>query len=345
MRRISLVLLGFGNVGQAVASLLEDYDGYRTEGARLELGAVFDRGGGIDPSGVSAAELLRAKRANGTVTSLSTAPRLSVEDALGASEDTVLVDTSITDAETGGPGLAPSKRALDMGRSTVFASKGPLVAAFDDLAERAKANGARIGASAAVGIPLPSLEVGLLGLRGAGLTRFRGVLNDTTNQILRDLEAGLSLDESIERARIEGTIEEDPRLDVDGWDAAYKLLLLARAIWDPALPLSTVDTKGVGEVGKSDIDEARSRRKRIRLLATAERDDSGAFRLKTEAESVGAEDPIYHLGPGEKAVVFETREMGVITIRSSKGGPRATAACALKDVLNVAVAPSPFYAS
>lgn len=343
LRRVPIVLLGFGNVGQALVGLLSDHDSYRREGVELALQAVFDRGGGVEALSLEPGELLEAKRRSGTVTAVERAKRMDVPEALGASPDAILVDTSITDADTGGPGLEPARSALDAGRSVVFASKGPLIAAFEDLARRAVRHGARIGASAAVGIPLPSLEVGLSGLRGTGLVRFRGVLNDTANQILRDLEAGSSLEESIERARIEGTIEEDPRLDVDGWDAAYKLLLLARAIWEPSFPLSSVRTRGVGDVGKKELAEARSRRRRIRLIATAERDDSGGVRLRTEAESVSADDPLYHLGPGEKGVVFETSEVGAITVRSTKGGPRATAACALKDVLNVALPRAPFF--
>ena len=106
----------------------------------------------------------------------------------------------------------------------MFASKGPLVARYSELVDLAKQHGARLGASAAVGIPLPSIEVGVLGVRGAGLRRFRGVFNDTANQILRDLESGISLDSAVERARMEGTIEEDPRLESGGMGRCLQAL-------------------------------------------------------------------------------------------------------------------------
>jgi homoserine dehydrogenase len=278
------------------------------------------------------------------VAALSGARALSFGGALEeVGRDGILVDTTITDADTGGPGLGPARQALARGTSVVFASKGPLVAAFDELSSLARSNGARIGASAAVGIPLPSLEVGVLGLRGAGIARFRGVLNDTTNQILRDLESGISLQDSIARARLAGTIEEDPRLDLEGWDAAYKLLILARAIWRPTLALEDGETRGVSTIEKAELDSARSRRKRIRLVATAERTSGGEIRLRTEPEALDAEDPLYLLEPGEKALVFETATMGRITLRSSKGGPVATAACVIKDILNLGAPPGPFF--
>jgi homoserine dehydrogenase len=344
MRVVPVVLLGFGNVGQALVRLLEENDAYRSEGAEVTLHSVFDRGGGIRVEGRDPSELVAAKREKKTVTALDAARPVGLAAVLGETRgEAILVDTSITNAETGAPGLDPAREALGRGTSVVFASKGPLVAAFDELSRLARANGARIGGSAAVGIPLPSLEVGVLGLRGAGITRFRGILNDTTNQILRDLESGISLQDAVARARLAGTIEEDPRLDLEGWDAAYKLLILARAIWKPDLSLGDAETRGVSAIGKDALDEARQRRKRIRLIATAERSSGGEVRLRTEPEAIDAEDPLYHLGPGEKALVFETASMGTITLRSSKGGPLATAACVVKDVLNIGAPLRPFF--
>jgi homoserine dehydrogenase len=344
VKEIRIVLLGFGNVGQALLRLLEENGAYRGEGAAVSLHSVFDRGGGIRADGLDAAALVASKREKKTVAAVGGARALLLEEALEETRgDGILVDTSITNADTGGPGLAPARLALERGTSVVFASKGPLVVAFDELSSLARSSDARIGGSAAVGVPLPSLEVGVLGLRGAGVTRFRGVLNDTTNQILRDLESGIGLQDSIARARLAGTLEEDPRLDLEGWDAAYKLLILARALWKPTLSLGDAETRGVSAIGKAELDEARSRRKRIRLVATAERSSEGEVRLRTQPESLDAADPLYLLGPGEKALVFDTTSMGTITLRSSKGGPVATAACVIKDILNIGAPPKPFF--
>lgn len=342
MKEIPIVLLGFGNVGQALLRLLAENDGFREEGAMLSLHSVFDRGGGVR-GGVQVSALDSAKRDRKTVAAAEGAQPVSLDLALEEIRgEGVLVDASITDADTGGPGLNPARKALSQGTSVVFASKGPLVAAFEELSHLARSTGARIGGSAAVGIPLPSLEVGLLGLRGAGTTRLRGILNDTTNQILRDLEAGISLQESIGRARLAGTLEEDPRLDLEGWDAAYKLLILARALFRADLSLGEAETRGVSVIGKRELEEARAKGRRIRLVACAERLSGGRIRLVTQPEALESEDPLYPLGPGEKALVFETATMGAITLRSSRGGPLATAACVLKDVLNVAAPVRPF---
>lgn len=337
-----MILLGFGNVGRSLARLVDENDHYRDQGVELELAFVFDRGGGADARGKRADRLIAAKQERGTVAGGS-AGTVEFLEALDKCPDGVLLDTSITDADSGEPGLTPVRQALSRGHSVVFASKGPLVAAFSELRELAQEHRAQLGVSAAVGIPLPSLEVGQWGVRGAKLTRFRGVLNDTTNQILRDLEKGLELTQAIAAARDAGIIEEDPRLDLDGWDAAYKLLILARVLWDPTISLSDVTTKGIGDIGLAEIEKARKKGRRIRLIATAERKgDSEAamgIDLRVEPEELDEADPLFLLGPGEKGAVFETRFMGVLTIRSSKGGPETTAACAMKDVLNIVAPP------
>jgi homoserine dehydrogenase len=344
MKELPFILLGFGNVGQAILRLLEENDAYRGEGVCVRLHSVFDRGGGIRGTDVAASALVAAKREKRSVAALDGARAVTLENALQEiGREGILVDTSITNADTGGPGLPPARRALGQGASVVFASKGPLVAAFEELSRLSRASGARIGASAAVGIPLPSLEVGVLGLRGTGITRFRGVLNDTTNQILRDRESGIPLEDSVARARLAGTIEEDPRIDLEGWDAAYKILILARAIWKPTLALRGSDTRGVSAVGQREFDEARSRRQRIRLVSTAERLEGDEVRLRTEPQALDPLDRLYPLGPGEKALVFETASMGTITVGSSQGGPVATAACVIKDILNLGAPPRPFF--
>ena len=344
MKDVRIVLLGFGNVAQAVLRLLEENDSYRAEGVSLSLHSVFDRGGGIRVDANRAPVLIAAKREGKTVASLAGAARITVQEALDETRgEGILVDSSITNADTGGPGLGPARQALERGTPVVFASKGPLVAAFDELASLARANGARLGASAAVGIPLPSLEVGALGLRGAGVRRFRGILNDTTNQFFRDMEAGIPLEDSITKARLAGTIEEDPRLDLEGWDAAYKLLILARVLWNPKLSLADGEIRGVSSLGQDAIDEAREKGRRIRLVATAERTGAGEVRLRTEPESLETSDPFYALEKGEKSIVFETSSMGTIGLRSSRGGPVATAACVIKDVLNLGSPAKPFF--
>ncbi|HJS75610.1 MAG TPA: hypothetical protein VJ921_15055, partial [Vicinamibacteria bacterium] len=83
MKQIPIVLLGFGNVAQALLRLLEEHDAYRAEGVSLVLHSVFDRGGGIRGEGRGAAELIAVKRERKTVASLEGGRAIALEEALG----------------------------------------------------------------------------------------------------------------------------------------------------------------------------------------------------------------------------------------------------------------------
>ncbi len=247
LKQAPIVLLGFGKVGQAFASLLAERGGFTEEGIRLELIGIFDRSGGLMGEGLPIPEIVAAKRAGCSVAELhgiSGGHREStVLDGLSSlprQRGVTLVDASPTDPKTGEPGLSAVRHALELGHSVVLASKGPLVHAFGDLVELAGREKCRIGMSAAVGTPLPSLETMHLSLRGAGLRGFRGIFNEASNRILIKMESGMSYQAAVENARSAGILESDPSLDLEGWDTAFKVLILARSFWGAEIPLDSV---------------------------------------------------------------------------------------------------------
>jgi homoserine dehydrogenase len=262
-----------------------------------------------------------------------------VAEALASAPDAVLVDATPTNSVSGEPGLSHLRRALELGHSVVLASKGPLVASYDELVALAGTNGGRIGISAAVGTPLPSVETVLVGLHGSRLSGFRGLFNETSNRIMREMEAGVSYEKAVENAREAGVLETDPRLDLEGWDSAYKVLILARVFWKPDIPLSSASVQGIAGISVSEVAEARAAGKRIRLLGRARLSESGEVEIRIQPVRLDPDDPLYPLEPGEKGAVFESDLMGRFVIRSGKSGPFATAAAIIKDILNMAAHP------
>jgi homoserine dehydrogenase len=214
-----------------------------------------------------------------------------------------------------------------------------LVADFGGLLKLARKRGCRIGYSAAVGTPLPSVETVLLGLHGAKLSAFRGLFNETSNRILREMESGVTYDDALENARRAGVLETDPRLDLEGWDTVYKVLILARTFWHPEIELDPKRVSGITAVTAEQIVETRARDYKVRLLGSAVQNESGDVEIRVEPVRLAPDDPLYPLGPGEKGAVFETDLMGRFVVRSGKAGPFATAAAIVKDVLNMAIHP------
>ncbi|MGH9463854.1 MAG: hypothetical protein ACRD1X_21845 [Vicinamibacteria bacterium] len=345
LRQIPVVVLGFGKVGQAFASLLEEQDGFAWEGVGLKLVGVCDRSGGVvsnAPDDLPIGDVIAAKRALG---GLGSVPRLGREgmqasEALSRYPEAILVDASPTHARSGEPGLSQLRPALERGHSAVLASKGPLVAAFPELLELARLRGSRIGISAAVGTPLPSLEVGRLGSRGSALHAFRGIFNTTANRILMQMEAGMGYEDAMMDAERAGVLEPDPRLDVEGWDTAFKVLILARSFWSPTIPAESMKVQGITQITKDEIARALESGRRLRLVGAAQQSPSGDVTIRVEVEPLPPSDPLYSLASGEKGAQFETSLMGGFFVRSGKSGPRTTAAALVKDILNIAAHPT-----
>ena len=342
LKRIPLVVLGFGKVGQALATLLAERDGFVEEGVRITLVAACDRSGGVMGDDLSIADVIAAKRTGSGLRSVGGSGRadLRPSEALSRYPEAILVDASPTDPSSGEPGLSAIRHALQAGHSTVLASKGPLVVAFAELRELAERNRCRIGMSAAVGTPLPVLELGHVGLRGSELHAFRGIFNTAANRILARMESGLTYEDAKKDAERAGVLESDPRLDVEGWDTAFKILILARSFWSPSIAMDSLTVQGIEGITQDTIARAQESGGRVRLVGAARREPSGELTLQVRVETLMPSDPLHALTPDEKGVELETTLMGRLFVRTGKSGPEATAAALVKDILNIAAHPA-----
>jgi homoserine dehydrogenase len=139
-------------------------------------------------------------------------------------------------------------RALRLGRNVVTANKALLASDLASLEKLAVLNSVSLKYSAAVGGVLPALETINRARTSGQLHSISGVLNATTNFILDRLANGDSFSGALTRAKQHGYAERDPQLDLDGTDAAQKLILLARAAFDIDLPLTAIYKEGIENV-------------------------------------------------------------------------------------------------
>ncbi|HEU4933395.1 MAG TPA: homoserine dehydrogenase [Pyrinomonadaceae bacterium] len=172
-------------------------------------------------------------------------------------------------------GIEPARtlisEALRLGRNVVTANKALLA---DDLTklQRLAANNATLRYSAAVGGVVPALETINRVRRTSSLQSISGVLNGTTNFILDELANGCDLSEATRAAQKNGYAERDPKFDLDGTDAAQKLVLLARAAFDIDLPLRSIEKQGVE---KLDLNKVRNNGRVTRFVAECRRTSQG----------------------------------------------------------------------
>jgi homoserine dehydrogenase len=159
-------------------------------------------------------------------------------------------------------------RALRLNRHVVTANKALISSKGEALQVLAVANEVTISASAAVGGALPALETIEQASKNGTIANFCGVLNGTTNFILDRVAQGEDLQDAIHAAQRAGYAEADPSLDLDGTDAAQKLILLARAAFDVSLPIAKISRRGIEEVSSESLHEARERGCTLRLVAS-----------------------------------------------------------------------------
>ncbi len=343
---VRLVLTGFGNVGRSFLDILLSNGEILRDRYSLDpvvVGIADSSGSVFAPGGLDIPEILAHKRSGQGLARHPTHGRPDLDGLalVQVSDAHVLLEATPTNLSDGQPGLAIVRAALARGMHAVLASKGPLVIGFAELtalSDAARPGAPRLRFSGAVGGALPTINAGIRDLAGARITRFEGVLNSTTQVLLGMMSEGRSWESALEHARRTGITETDPTLDIDGWDAANKLVIVANAVLRRPTALADVRVTGIREVSRVDLLRARAVGGRVSLLAVAERiDDAGASRyaLRVGPAFLRRSHPLAHLSLDEMGAVYHTDIYGRLTIASADQGPLGTAAAMLRDVIEV----------
>jgi len=269
-------LVGIGNVGRRFLQIItQKRDTLRTRlGLELTLVAAADSSGAaLCEDGLDMAKVIALKSAGQGVAAYAGlgVRGMSSLDALQRSRADLLVEVSPTSLRTGEPGLSNIIWALEHGMDVVTANKGPLVLGYQRLAKLAAMQRRALLFSGAVAGGLPTVNIGRRDLVAAKILRVEGVFNSTTNYILLRMdEAGLSFEEALAEAQRAGVAEADPSLDIDGWDAANKLVIVANSVLGMPATLQDVDVQGIRGLTRADLLRAKQAGHAIKLLATAE---------------------------------------------------------------------------
>ncbi|MFN6978754.1 MAG: homoserine dehydrogenase, partial [Gemmobacter sp.] len=235
-----------------------------------------------------------------------------------------------------GPARAAVMAALGAGKDVVTANKALLAHHGQAIAEAAEAGGRCLRYEAAVAGGIPAIKALAEGLAGNRIHRVMGVMNGTCNYILTRMEeAGLPYDTVFEEARALGYLEADPRLDVDGIDAAHKLAILAALAFGTRIRFDAVQMEGIGRVRIEDIRYAGELGFRIKLLGVAQMTGRGLEQRMTPC-LVPAASPLGQLQGGTNMVVLDGEAAGQIVLRGAGAGAGPTASAVLADVIDLA---------
>lgn len=329
-----IILIGCGVVGQSFARILirREAELVKDYGFHPRVVAMVDKGGAaINPKGLDLEKMLSLKVEKGTVAASREHGHLAMSalDVIESVEAEAMVEATPTNIKDGEPGLSHIKTAFKTGKHVVTTNKGPLALALPALTELADYNKVYLRFSGTVGAGTPVLELAKKCLLGDRIVSIRGILNGTTNYILTEMdEKRITFQQALENAQKLGYAEADPSMDIDGIDAACKLVIMANWIMNKKVTLKNVSVQGIRNVTLQTLEEAAKRNCTIKLIGSI--NDN----LKVKPTEISRHDPL-SVGGVLNAVTFVSEFAGEETIIGRGAGGMETASTILRDLLDI----------
>ncbi|MFA4859861.1 homoserine dehydrogenase [Methanoregula sp.] len=256
-----VALIGMGSVGRGVLETL-----VKKDLGIVVTGIADSRSGCMDSTGIDLPSVLSAKK-NGRPCG---SPDISATDVIKNADYDALIEVTPTNACSGEPAIGYIKTALGRQKHVVTSNKGPIALAYKELRGLAQKNHVALRYEATVAGAIPIMHTLEHGLSGNEIFGLYGVLNGTCNYILTRMAAeGLTYDQALMEAREMGYAEADPTYDVQGIDAAIKLVILANTIWDNGVTLDNVERTGIDLLTADALRLAEEEGCTIRLIAEA----------------------------------------------------------------------------
>ena len=327
-----IILCGFGVVGQSLAKLLESRaeDLYARYGLKPRIIGVFDsKGSAVDVSGLDVTRLIQIKKKYGSVRKYSnTKNNVSGIQMINELEAEVLIETTASNYKDAEPGMSHIINAMKHGMHVISVNKGPLALAFPSLMELAIYNHVIFRFSGTVGGGTPILDYAKNSLKGERIISFDGILNGTTNYILTNMTNGMSFKDALNDAKNRGYVEADESLDLDGLDAAAKLVILANWIMGMKVTMPEIKCIGIRKIDSDDIRKAAANNSAIKLIASC---DNG---LIVKPKELPFDNPLCVSGT-LNAISFTSEHSGTQTIIGRGAGGIETASSILRDLIDI----------
>lgn len=330
MKRLRLCFLGFGNVGRALVRLLVAKSGELRDsyGIEWEITGVATRRMGWRTSGkaLDVAALLAGTD--------QTPAENGIDQWLERARPDALFETTSLNHETGQPAIDYMRASLQAGAHTITANKAPIVYAFEELDEIARARGKRFLFESTVMDSAPVFSLFRETLPAVKIRGFSAVFNSTTNIILETMEAGRSFAEGVKAAQELGVAETDPSHDVDGWDSVMKVCAVAHVILKTPLAPRDVRREGIRGLDPATLQAARAEGKPYKLLTRAIVNADGPVSATVRPEQIALTDPLGNVRGTSLAIHFELDTIPGLTIVSHRPNLQSTAYGLLADFIN-----------
>lgn len=342
MKSVRIGVVGFGKVIQSFLELLPEKKEFLMSRYHLDLKIVaicdsteymlnYD---GFDPEELLSMKL--AKKASGDSMAGTPASELQfLIDSFVQTDVNTVVEALPPKRDSGEPALSYLLGFLSKKIPVVTVDKSPLVFGYPQLLAASRKSKAALKFSGATAAALPTSDTAAFCLAGADLYGFEGILNGTTNFLLTEMiKNKSSIADELELAVAMKICEPDPSFDVDGWDTAFKTLILTKAFLDPYLDLRDVEVQGIRGLSHSDLEPVLSSGNTVKLLGKASYEGE-RLRLRVTPSIITPDHPFFSIDATTKAITFFTDTMGKLTMIGGASGLRETSATILKDIVNI----------
>jgi homoserine dehydrogenase len=332
--KMRIILVGYGVVGKGVTTILARRyaEKIKDYGFNPKIVAIADIDGAvINPRGLSPEKLEALKQTR----PISSDPEfghseMSALDVIESVEAEVVVEVTPVNIKNGEPALSHITKAFKTGKHVVTTNKGPLALAMPALTELADYNNVFLRFSGTVGGGTPMLEFAKRCLAGDKILAIRGILNGTTNYILTEMSQNrVTFQEALTNAQKLGYAEREPSMDIDGFDTACKVVILANWIMNKKITLKDVDITGIRDVSLQALDEASKKGNTIKLIGSIDGD-----KPTVKPTEIPKNNPLCVSGV-LNAITFFTEYAGEETLVGRGAGGMETASAVLRDLLDI----------
>ncbi len=239
-------------------------------------------------------------------------------------------------------GIEPARtlvmKAINSGQHVVTANKALLALHGREIFEAASANKVEVMFEAAVAGAIPIIRTLKESLSANRINHLFGILNGTTNYILtRMTREGLDFETALAAAQRAGYAEADPTFDIEGLDAAHKLIILTALAYGIMPSLDGLHVEGISKLTPEDIEFASELGYVIKLLALTSRDRvDGRLEVRVHPAMLPADNLLAEINGPMNAVLVSGHACGDILLNGAGAGMMPTASSVMADMVELA---------
>mgnify|MGYP000953337851 FL=1 len=317
MKKVRIALMGLGNVGTGVWTILNSNkkeimkrSGYEVEVAKI---LVRDRDKQRD---------------------------VEVPDEIVTTDfSDILEDDSIKIVVEVMGGINPAReymlKCMDRKKHIVTANKMLLATGGDELFEKADSKGVMFNYEASVAGGIPIISGIDESLTANKIEELYGIVNGTTNYILTKMQLEkLDFDVALKQAQDMGYAEADPTSDIEGFDAQYKLAILSSLAFGTKINVDNVYREGITKIKSIDIRYAKKFDMVIKLLAIA-KESEGKLELKVHPTMIPEAHPLANVYDSFNAIFIKGNAVGDLMFYGRGAGSLPTGSAVVSDIIAI----------